>query len=80
MPTPEDLLDMIETHLQHAGIGASSFGMSAVGDPNFVRNLRAGREPRRKTVERVLAFLRSAGSPQASLKPGSRPTQPQEAA
>lgn len=62
MPTPEDLLNMIEAHLQRTGTGAAAFGLAAVGDPNFVRNLRAGREPRRKTVLRVLAALEPPGT------------------
>ena len=60
MPSPEDLIHMIDAHLSQTGTGAAAFGLAAVGDPNFVRNLRAGREPRRKTVQRVLAALGEA--------------------
>ena len=67
MPTPEALLDLIETHLGQTGKAAASFGMEAVGDPNFVRNLRAGREPRRRTVERVMAAITAVATPPTDL-------------
>lgn len=52
-----DLLAMIEAHRAKSGVSETAFGTLAVGDPNFIRNLRAGREPRRKTVQRVLDFI-----------------------
>ena len=33
------------------------FGIAAVGDSKFVFNLWQGRQPREKTVKRVLAFI-----------------------
>ena len=36
---------------------AARFGREAMGDPRFVFDLRNGREPRQRTVDRVLAFL-----------------------
>jgi hypothetical protein len=33
------------------------FGREAVGDPKFVLQLRDGREPRQRTVERVLRYM-----------------------
>lgn len=54
-----ELLDQIETYLARHGMPASRFGRLAVGDPRFVEDLRGGRSPRRKTLERVEAYLRA---------------------
>ncbi len=55
--TADDLLAAIEAHLKTSDEGPVVFGKRAVGDPNFVYDLRAGREPRRATVKKVLAAL-----------------------
>ena len=51
------LLDRIEIHLIKYRISATRFGRRAVGDPRFVLDLRAGRRPRRRTLERLNAYL-----------------------
>ena len=51
------LLDRIESHLKEAHISATRFGRRAVGDPRFVLDLRMGRRPRRRTLERVEHYL-----------------------
>jgi hypothetical protein len=52
-----ELLSEIETYLSRTGLAASKFGRLAVGDPRFVDDLRSGRRPRRRTLERVSSFL-----------------------
>ncbi len=52
-----DLLDQIEGYLARSGTKASMFGRQAVGDPRFVQDLREGRRPRRKTYDKILAYL-----------------------
>jgi hypothetical protein len=44
-------------------MSATRFGRRAVGDPRFVIDLRAGRRPRRRTIEKVERYLadRSTG-------------------
>lgn len=54
MTSPEELLALIERHLEGTGETARSFGLRAAGDPNFVSDLRTGREPRRATVEKIM--------------------------
>ena len=49
------LLDRIEKHLKDNHISATRFGRRAVGDPRFVLDLRMGRRPRRRTIERLNA-------------------------
>lgn len=56
-----ELLDRIERHLKETHISATRFGRRAVGDPRFVLDLRAGRRPRRRTLERVEAYLTKNG-------------------
>jgi len=52
-----ELLDQIEGYLARSGTKASMFGRDAVGDPRFVQDLREGRQPRRKTQQKVRQFL-----------------------
>jgi len=47
----------VEKFLKISNIPAARFGREAMGDPRFVFDLRRGREPRPRTVERVRAFL-----------------------
>lgn len=53
------LLERIEKHLKENHISATRFGRRAVGDPRFVLDLRMGRRPRRRTLERLDAYLAS---------------------
>ncbi len=55
----ETLLSEIDLFLERTGTTPTTFGKVAMGDPNFVRNLRAGREPRFSTARRALEFIRS---------------------
>lgn len=51
------LLREVEKFLHRSDIAPTRFGREAVGDPRFVFDLRRGRDPRPRTVARVLAFL-----------------------
>ncbi len=51
------LLRDVEKFLKCSNTPAARFGREAMGDPRFVFDLRNGREPRARTVERVRAFL-----------------------
>lgn len=51
------LLRRIERHLSATGMPPTRFGRETVGDPRFVFDLRAGREPRDETTRRVVAWL-----------------------
>jgi hypothetical protein len=54
------LLRDVEKYLKSSNTPAARFGRDAMGDPRFVFDLRNGREPRQRTVERVLAYLETA--------------------
>ena len=51
------LLREVEKFLRAREISAARFGREAMRDPRFVFDLRKGREPRLRTVTKVLAFL-----------------------
>lgn len=56
------LLRRIERHLDATGMPPTRFGRETVGDPRFVFDLRAGREPRDETTRRVLAWLEGSAA------------------
>lgn len=51
------LLEQIEQYLERTQVAPTRFGRTVVGDPRFVRDLRAGRKPRQRTFERITAFM-----------------------
>lgn len=53
------LINLVDHYLRRTRTPPSRFGRDALGDPNFVFNLRDGREPRRRTRQRVEAFIAS---------------------
>jgi hypothetical protein len=54
------LLSEVEKFLRISKIPAARFCREVMHDPRFVFDLRNGREPRDRTVNRVLAFLKEA--------------------
>lgn len=52
-----DLLQDITKFLEETEMTPTRFGRLAIGDPRLVGDLRNGREPRRRTRERVRAFI-----------------------
>jgi hypothetical protein len=52
------LLREVEKFLRSTDVAPTRFGRDVMGDPRFVFDLRNGREPRERTVERVRNFLR----------------------
>ena len=54
---PHPILGEIAVFLAEQGIPDWEFGLVAIGDPNLVRQLRAGRDLRRSTASRVRAFM-----------------------
>jgi len=47
----------IEAFLARERVSSSTFGRGAVGDPNFVRELREGRAPSLRMVDRARAYM-----------------------
>ena len=66
-------LSEIETFLARERAAPSTFGRAAVGDPNFVRELRGGRATSLRLVDRTRAYMarrRAAGTTAALLEAG----------
>jgi hypothetical protein len=51
------ILDRIDRYLRATKTTPSRLGRDAVGDPNFVMNLRDGRQPRQATLDRLIDFI-----------------------
>ena len=51
------LLTHIERYMRRTRMSPTRFGREALGDPNFVLDLKDGRECRRSTELRVLAWI-----------------------
>lgn len=67
MLTTSDFLETIEGYLRDTKMKATTFGVRAVSDPNFVHDLRKrGRNPSLKTVEQVVQFMEANRSLGAS--------------
>jgi len=60
MSKTEAFRDEVERFIEARAITATAFGKAAIGDPNFVFDLRNGRAPRLDNVERVEEFMRTA--------------------
>jgi len=57
MMTHKQFLADVEAFLARTGTSASRFGREAIGDPNFVLDLRSGRVPSLRTAERVMSHM-----------------------
>lgn len=55
--TAQTFLAQIEAHLAQTRTSATAFGQAAVGDPCFVFDLRSGRMPSLRLVERVHRYI-----------------------
>ena len=54
------LLREVEKFLRVSQISAARFGREVMQDPRFVFDLRKGREPRSRTINKVRSFLEAA--------------------
>jgi 2,4-dienoyl-CoA reductase-like NADH-dependent reductase (Old Yellow Enzyme family) len=58
----ESFLTDVEAFLSERHMEASLFGRNALKDPNFVFDLRKGRCPNLRTIQRVRAFMAAYSS------------------
>jgi len=56
----------VEAFLVETGMSATALGVAAVKDPNFVGDLRSGRDPRGSTIDAVMTFMTSERARRAS--------------
>lgn len=55
----DNLLEAIEGHLARTNQAATSFSRAVMKDPNFVFDLRGGRDYRSGTAKRVMEYIRT---------------------
>lgn len=58
MTFSEQFLEEIENYLTESGMDPTTFGKSAMNDPRFVFDIRNGRSPSGRTVDKVRAWVR----------------------
>jgi hypothetical protein len=58
MLTQDQLRADVEAYLAETGMKPTTFGRLALGDPNFVFDLRKNRSPSLKLAEKVYDFMR----------------------
>ena len=59
----------VDAFLERTGVGPTTLGRQAVGDPNLIRQLRHGRSPTLATADQLLAFME--GFDEAGVDPVS---------
>ena len=57
MTLQSEFSEEVTAFLACSGIKPSRFGRAALGDPGFVAELRKGRAPNLRTIERARAFI-----------------------
>lgn len=62
LTTTDSFLAEIEAFLERSGMSATAFGLETVKDPNFVADLRAGRAPSLRLVEKVDGYIKGQGA------------------
>lgn len=65
----DEFLQSIEQFLAATGMSATRLGTEALGDPNFVFDLRSGRSPGLNTADKVTAWMRENRDTAAPDKP-----------
>jgi sulfate adenylyltransferase subunit 2 len=61
----------IEQFLATSATDATSLGKQALGDPSFVFDLRKGRSPSTRTIEKLHSWISANGAPPMSATPSS---------
>jgi len=64
----QSFLSEIERFLSSAGVDPTALGKQALGDPNFVFDLRKGRSPSTRTIEKVRGWIAQQGAAAAAPK------------
>lgn len=62
MSLRDEFLAEVEAFMFDQKLEPSSFGRQVINDPNFVFDLRSGRAPNLRTIEKVQDFMGAARS------------------
>lgn len=60
MVTAETFIAEIDAFLEESGMSPSAFGKAAVGDPSFVGDVKGGRMPGLRLVDKVSSFIKAS--------------------
>jgi 2,4-dienoyl-CoA reductase-like NADH-dependent reductase (Old Yellow Enzyme family) len=63
----EQFRSEVEGYLDASGLDATNFGRKAMSDPRFVFDLRRGRAPSARTIDKVRAWM-AANPPQTTAE------------
>lgn len=66
----------VEAFLARTGMAPSRLGDAACNDPNFVFDLRAGRSPHLRTIEKVEAYMAAKDAEAASRQAAASEVEP----
>ena len=55
--TPQTLVDAIDAFIEAHQMSPITFGRKAMNDPHFVRDVKAGRDLKLSTVDKVRSFM-----------------------
>lgn len=58
MKKPDTILSKVEAFLARTGVTETRFGRDCLQDPNFMADLRGGRNCTERTIQKVLAFMK----------------------
>jgi hypothetical protein len=61
MTLQSEFSEEVAAFLSFSGMKPSRFGRAALGDPGFVAELKNGRAPNLRTIERARAFIKDWG-------------------
>lgn len=67
MLTQTELVETIDQHLQRTGVSAASFGRTVARDPNLVHDIRKGRSPQLRLLNRLLQAIEDAKTQPAQV-------------
>ena len=70
----------VDAFLERTGVGPTTLGRQAVGDPNLVRELRDGRSPTLATVDQVVAFMETFDQAPSEERGSTRTGLPRDSA
>ena len=83
MTFEQEFNSRVDAFLSQSGLSPTALGLRAVGDPNLIHQIRAGRSPSLRTADRVLAYIaaweRSAGGARAPPARSRVPESPRRA-
>ena len=57
MTFEQEFNSRVDAFLSQSGLSPTALGLRAVGDPNLIHEIRAGRSPSLRTADRVLAYI-----------------------